>query len=188
MLADHLEAMLQEHIPYRLTAIDCLRWVCELLQSGQSPRCVELSFDSRPVIASDSFRIFTNPMLEMGAIYCRVLLEFLGVGLDDSGSSLRVVRRRKPDDVGIEHFGLPPLSLDAVADTELGATADVHRACVVTIHIAHKAVAHLTTGRQPDADLRRLHLCSRLVPRLVVKNLYGALNRPEPRYRLGRAG
>ncbi len=178
--------MLDDHIPYRLNEIDGLRWVCELLLAANlQPQVVEVTFDSKPVIRSPNYRFLTNPMLEMGAVYCRVLLEFLGIGL--THDRLASGRNRKTDDVGIEHFGLEQVALADLRRAPFGDGQQIEQACVTTIHIAHKAVAHLTTGRQPDSDLQRLYLSSKLVPWLVSKHLYDALGLPEPRYRIGGA-
>jgi len=156
--------------------------------TGINPRLVEVTFDSRPIIRTSTYRFLTNPMLEMGAIYCRVLLEFLGISLNKPQDHLANGRRRGVDDVGIEHFGLDRLGVCDVLGAPFGEADVIERACVTTIRIAHKAVAHLTAKREPNDDIRRLHLCSKLVPWLVCRHLYEALGMPHPDYQFGYVG
>ena len=177
---------LDVHIPYRLRAIDGLRWVCELLLADSQPGLVEVTFDSKLVIRSPSYRFLTNPMLEMGAVYCRVLLEFLGITLTKGKLASKSSVRQ--DDVGIDTFGLKQVTLAELRSAPFGDGDQIEQACVTTILIAHKAVAHLTIGHQPDSDLQRLHLSSRLVPWLVSRHLYVALGLPEPLYRVEGGG
>jgi hypothetical protein len=175
---------LEVHLPYRLQAVDGLRWVCELLLAGDYPTSVEVFFDGRKVITSSSFRFLTNPMLEVGVVFCRVLLEFLGVSLDRSKKHLKQRGSPQPDDVKMEDFGLLPITVEQVRQAPTGPPDQVEEACAYTIFTAHKAVAHLTPGPVPRSDVVKLHLCSLTVRWLVYEYVYKVLDLPEPRYRL----
>ncbi|MBC8492795.1 MAG: hypothetical protein H8D43_03335 [Chloroflexi bacterium] len=179
---------LEVHLPYRLQAVDGLRWVSELLLVGNYPASVEVFFDGRRVISSTSFRFLTNPMLEAGVIFCRVLLEFLGVSLDNTTKD-RLKQRTSGwrDAVKIEDFRLLPITVEQVRQAPTGSPDQVEEACAYTILTAHKAIAHLTPGPEPKSDVAKLHLCSLTVPWLVCEYVYRALELPEPRYKLGLA-
>jgi hypothetical protein len=178
------EEMLKEHIPYRLTSIDGLRFVCEiLLQHGDSAN-VRLYFDDRRVLATPSCRLLTNPVLEVGAIYCRVLLEFLGIGLERRTGRLKEKSRakRQDGDIWIEDFGLKRVSVAQVRSAGTGKPDEVEEACVDAILTAHRAVAHLTYGLPGRPELGRLRTGAYTVLRLVEEHLYRRLDLEIPHY------
>lgn len=175
-----LQTILNEHIPYRLEAIGAMQWACDLLISRHTPEKVQLHFDDQVVVKSGSFRFFTNPILEIGSVYSRVLLEFLGITASRSKNCLVEVDRRVAGDVGIENFpNLSRLSTANVLNAPFGQSEEIERACITTIAVANKAVAHLTKGGAAHsvADLR---LCSQVVPWLILKHVYEPLGAPRP--------
>ncbi|HEX9916586.1 MAG TPA: hypothetical protein VGB16_02515 [candidate division Zixibacteria bacterium] len=179
------QGWLDEHIPYRLQAIVSLRWVCELLVSENYPTSVKLYFDNQEVLSNNSFRFLTNPMLEIGTIYCRVLLEFLGLSLNKGNRQLIERSSSHSDDIRIEDFGLKPLTRKEVFKAPMGRPEEIEEACIYTISAANKAVVHLTRGFYDKTGIGRLHRCSFVVPWLICEYLYKPLNLPDPEYKLG---
>ena len=175
------EATLEDHIPYRLAHVDGMRWACELLLPGPDQRGrIELMYAGQKVLAGTP-RCITNPLVEVGAISCRVMLEFLGikVGKDE----LIEVSKRKSDDIAIEMFGVPRVRL-ADLDSYAGTERELVRlSCVTTIHIAHKVVAHFTSAPIERTGFEHLLRCGRTVVELIERDLYGALGREVPDYR-----
>ena len=53
-------------------------------------------------IMEGNLNAFTNPAIEAGLVHCRALLEFLG--LCNKNGTLCKIKKRRPSDVGIEHF------------------------------------------------------------------------------------
>ena len=175
-------AILDDHIPYRLTNIDGMRWACELLHPGPTKEQILLTFAGRKVV-SGTPRCITNPLIETGAISCRVMLEFLGIGLDRNGALVEVAVR-KPDDITIERFGVPRVvlaDLNAYAGSERDA---VHRACIATIHMANKAVAHFTIAPIDRLGFERLLLCGKTIVDLVEQHLYAKIEKEMPEFRI----
>jgi len=187
MVDNKLKEYLDIHIPYRLQAIDGLRWACKLIATSPHTESVELCFDGKKVATSSTFRFVTNPMVEVGSIYCRVLLEFLGVGLAAKKDRLKAKPDEyyKPDDITLQSFGLSRLGVDQIRKAPTATPDEIEKACVSTILTADKAIAHLTYGLDPPQNIPDLHICSLTVPWLICQYLYRALDLPEPRYKIG---
>jgi hypothetical protein len=90
---------------------------------------------------------FTNPAIEVGLVHCRALLEFLGL----TANSGRIVNinRRRPSDIGIEHFSNASGHLSMVSpDTALsrydGGNEDAETALLAVFQITNKGIAHVT--------------------------------------------
>lgn len=171
---------LKTHIPYRMTSVDGMRYVCGHLAAFGEGGPIQLHLPPAPTITSPTIRILSNPVIEVGAIYCRVLLEFLGLGLEDGQLAERTNRRG--DDVGIEDFDLPRVTLadlDAVASDH----SDIRAYCATTVYVAHKAIAHLTNAPVDLETIPHVHDCGLATLRLMERHLYEALGRPVPDYR-----
>ena len=177
--------VLEEHIPYRLTSIDGLRFACEILLKQAHPATVKLYLDDNCLLASTSYRFLTNALLEVGAIYCRVLLEFVGIGLEMRTKKLKGKSRaqRRKGDIWIEDFGLKKASVADVRSAGTGKPDEVEEACVEAILTAHRAVAHLTYGLPGRPELGRLRMGACTVLWLVEEYLYKRLDLEIPPYR-----
>ncbi|HUS59291.1 MAG TPA: hypothetical protein VM141_11625 [Planctomycetota bacterium] len=192
---------LDNHIPYRITAVDFMGHACDLVTSGRADRPAVVVIDGQKELEASKCRFLTNPVIETGAIFCRVLLEFLGVKL---GKDMQLVSRcsnkkngepnKKNDDVFIEDFRLNGCPLTRVSPETIlstrgfGSEEAIKRACITAIHVPNKAVAHLTSGLEERDTLEDLRLCSKLIPYLVAKHLYEALEYPVPPYGVKRIG
>jgi hypothetical protein len=175
------EALLKEHIPYRVKAIDGFLKINDLLSRGGGVPYVSIGFDHDEPIGHASAAFLRNPLLEMAAVYCRVLLEFMGLKM----------RRRKiyaversphdpHDDIWIEDMGLPELRPGDLGSTPYGTQQEVEKACVAAIEIAHKAIAHLTQGPQGKPDIAGLIVCCYVVLWLIGERVYKPNNMEPP--------
>jgi len=178
------EEFLTDHIPYRLRSVELLCVVCVARLSGASPQRVEILFDSIPFLTSNSIGLIANPFLEVGLMFGRVLLEFLGIKLDRQGQLVPRMRREATDVVIEDLDGLRAIPIDALDQVPLAQADAVRRSIVSLIATSHKGVAHLTFDATHRPTLQELHLASQVVPWLVCEHVYRRMNREVPRYQL----
>jgi len=177
------EEFLEIHIPYRLRAVELLRVVSEWRLAGVNPRRVDILFDGSPAL-SGSIGLIHNPFLEVGLMFGRVLLEFLGIKLSMKGQ-LVARQGRQDTDVVIEDIdGLQSISPEALKDVPLAPGDAVRRSIEMLIATSHKGVAHLTSDPAHSPTLQELHLGSQVVPWLVCEHVYKKKGRAIPNYRL----
>jgi len=124
---------------HRLQAVDAFNLVLRLKSTWDQPKPLEIFLEGKPIIQGNS-NAFFNPVLEVGVIHCRALLEFLGL-YEQNGTLGPNGKRRKPDDVGIENFDLAQLDPITYAAAE--------EALVAVFHTANKGVAHFTRSLEP---------------------------------------
>lgn len=173
--------LLQEHIPYRLMAIDGLCWACDMIMRSDSPIQIKMRDG---VIQSKTYRILTNPFFEIGCIFCRVMLEFLGITLSKERKKLmEKSKKSNATDIWIADFGIPTVKVADLCSSTLERPQFIEEACVETILVANKAIAHLTQGSFPPADPPRIKLGAKTVLSGVENHLYKKLSIEIPRYR-----
>jgi len=132
---------------------------------------------------------FTNPAIEAGLVHCRALLEFLGLTANKSGRIVNINRRR-PGDIGIEHFSnasghLSTVNPDTVLSRYDGSKEEAEKALLAVFQITNKGIAHVTEDIKDNPDHGKLiEIASRGVPSLVVSYLYTPLGLPAPDYKL----
>jgi hypothetical protein len=165
----------EEHIPYRIHFIEMGIFACLLIGSGQQAISGSLS------VAGWTFqhtgkRIFLNMAVESALMYCRVLLNFLGIY---KLQKRRVLESRAPQpnfrqsEVWIERFPNGRL----LSTTELCrlTAAAMHprtvRAHVIeTLHAASRGVAHLTIPKGRDIKSSKLRVQPLLTTCIVVRH------------------
>jgi len=141
------------------------------------------------LLADGNLSGFINPAIEAGLVHCRALLEFLGLTANKSGRIINKDRRR-PSDIGIEHFSnssgpLPKVSPDAAFGRYDGGREEAERALLAVFEITNKGIAHVTEDLADNPDHGRLiEIASRGVPSLVISHLYTPLELPAPDYKL----
>ncbi len=183
------EEYISKHIPYRMQAIDWLNCVVWYISKWQEAKPMVISIDGKEIIRGNHYAL-TNPSLEIGLIYCRVLLEFLGLRADKTKNRLENWSRKPPDTITIEDFKfegepLNKITREDVLSTYPGPLKDAEKALVTVIAHADKAVAHLTTGPSTDPEvLTRYEIASRGVPKIVCQFFYNRLKLPHPDYEI----
>lgn len=173
--------LLNEHIPYRLMAIDGLCWACDVIMYPDYPVQIKLRDG---VIQSETYRVLTNPFFEIGCIFCRVMLEFLGITLSkDRKKLMEKSRKSNTTDIWIEDFRIPAVKVADLCDSPLGRPQIIEEACVEAILVANKAIAHLTQAFSPPADPQHIKLGAETVLAGVENHLYKKLSLKIPKYR-----
>jgi hypothetical protein len=140
---DQKKAMLNEHIPYRLS----------LLRDGYRPPWLQPCQH-------------TNQAFEAGVVSGRILLSFLGVGCDRSGA-LKADQKHdakddKTDDVKAPNVGGQFVELGNLSQSDKDTLADFIRG-------AHKASAHFTIGSDHQLNLQTYAEAGTIIFRLIAE-------------------
>lgn len=178
------DEVLNQWIPYRLQAIETLQFAWEWLGESEKQRQVEVVVDGKLKFKGNVAAI-ANPMIEVGFIHARALLEFLGLAAKDGKL---VQARRRNDDIAVEQFSSPAIRLKMVTLSDVfsaypGPQEEAEQALVAIFEWTNKGLAHFTTG-----DLSRnyteqhLDIACRGIRALLHNHLYAKLGRdiPEP--------
>ena len=115
----------------------------------------------------------------MGLIHSRVLLEFLGLGVEQG--RLSKANKRK-DDINIESFGLAIVTSDQALSPCTEDKKKAEAAFVQTITAANKLIAHSTevvdlTNEEVDSYL----ICCNVIPVLFNQYFYKPLRIESPK-------
>jgi hypothetical protein len=141
------------------------------------------------LVRRPSFVALQNSLAEAGLIYCRKLLDFLGLKIDRNDGSLKPRSASYSDDtVGIEDLGLPRVDIAQLSGTPLGSGDAIRGACEHTLRSANKGVAHFTEDRRDRAKEEPVLLCGQAVAWLVAEHGYKPLDVSLPEYRVWTKG
>lgn len=180
---------LDRHVPYRMRSIAWFLHVLRGTRGWTEPKKMDVYIDGKLCITGNH-RGLTNPSIEVGIIYSRVLLEFVGLKANKKKDALVEVQRRLDDDIGIEDFSSATGPLKRVTIAEAlscypGPAKDAEASLVTIIAHADKAVAHMTEGPvQDDRTADLVELGGKGVLALVSRYLYRALGRNIPDYEI----
>jgi len=124
---------------------------------------------------------FTTPVIQMAILDCRRTLEFFGLTCDSKRHAIVPIDKRRKDDLGIEHFGLPWITEPQLIGASTVVTsapleqllADIH-------HWSNKRLAHFTL-MQPDITLDAIRDVSKAMIDAYLRLLFDALGRPRPK-------
>lgn len=179
--------VLHRLIPYRLNAVATLTLALRLRANWAEVPPMQMFVDGKLAVEGN-LSAFTNPAIEVGAIHCRALLEFLGLCRTKSGKLENVKGARKADDAGIEQFSnssgpLPLVTPSQACALYRGGAAEAESALLAVFQAASKGVAHLTVADHSSGEQSHLlEIASRGVPALVVSHLYTPLGLEPPHY------
>lgn len=185
--SDVRKRLLYEELPYRMQAVATLNLALRLRSKWTDAPPMTIHVDGKLVV-DGNLDAFANPVIEAGAIHCRALLEFLGLG--ERNGTLRNRRNRQPGDIGIEHFEnangpLAMLDPETALSRYDGGRDEAEQALLSIFHVANKGLAHITQDLTNHPDHGRwLEIVSRGVPSLVISYLYTPLGISAPKYRL----
>jgi hypothetical protein len=123
---------------------------------------------------------FATPVINMAVLDCRRSLEFFGLTCDHSTNHLTPIRGRRPDDLGIENFGLAlvtPAQFIGVASTVISVPLEP---ILIQVHNwSNKQLAHFTVS-QSTVTLQSIRNMSVAMIEAYMQLLFGALGRPRP--------
>jgi hypothetical protein len=179
------EEVVNKWIPYRLQAIESLQFAWDWINEPDSQRQVQVLVNGSIKIQGNVAGI-ANPMIEVGLIHARALLEFLG--LCASNGSLKQIQKRRPDDIGVEHFSTREYPLSMVSPVKAlsaypGQKSEAERALVAIFEWTNKGLAHLTTGMSDKYTDQHLDIACRGIPVLLHNHLYAKIGREIPKTR-----
>lgn len=176
------DEVLNQWIPYRLQAIQTLQLAWNLANECEQQRKVEVVVDGRVRLVGN-VALIANPMIEIGLVHARVLLEFLGLAAKN-GKLTKV--SRKPDDIAVENYTTRETPIAMVTREEAlraypGSQDEAEAALVAIFEWTNKGIAHLTTGALSGSYTHRhLDIACRGIPVLLHNNLYVKLGRKIP--------
>jgi len=142
---------------------------------------LQIFIDGKLVIDGKS-AAFINPVLESGIVHCRALLEFLGLSMSKDGLLVNSQVKRRPDDVGVEHYQNTsgPLSVVSPAAAVArwpGGRAEAEQALLSVFRIANKGLAHVTLSFSASPEeTRLLEIATHGIRALIVSYLYTPLS------------
>lgn len=132
---------------------------------------------------------YTQPVIAMGVLRCRYLLEFLGIKTSGAPPALKAIGKpRRDDDIGIEHFARRDGQLLArVTPDEAERTFPEHSgtgsAWATVIEIANQRLAHPTDDRKLSGTgmlYEELATAFATIPELLYVKFYDALGVDRP--------
>ena len=170
-------------LPWRLKALRIAHWALSFVDQYPEGGEYECKVKGELKLEGKSSAI-TAPPIEMGTIHSRVLLEFLGLGVN-SEKELSEKENRRGDDISIESFDLPRVTKELAlsrftVDRTENAEA-VEAAFVRTVTAANKIIAHSTTTLDygPEAVMYYA-MCCEAIPELFKRYFYEPLKLPFP--------
>lgn len=173
-----LDELLNKWIPYRLEAIETLCWAWSLSESMSSSR-IQVLVDGKCRLNGNVAAI-TNPMIEVGFIHARALLEFLGLTATREGK-LSVISERRPGDIAVENFStsnviLSKASPESVAAAYAGPREEAEESLVAIFQMSNRWLAHITDGvLSKEWNDMHVDIALRGVPMLIRNHLYAPL-------------
>lgn len=173
-----LDDILKRWIPYRLEAVETLRWAWALSEESNGAS-IEVHVDGHCRLHGNVGAI-ANPMIEAGFIHARALLEFLGLAVT-KGGALCVVTNRRPGDVAVENFSTPSVILHratpaSVAAAYPGPREEAEESLVVLFQTSNRWLAHVTDGAMSkEWTDHHIDVALRGIPVLVHNHLYAPL-------------
>jgi hypothetical protein len=178
------DEVLNQWIPYRLQAIETLQFAWVWIGESDQQRQVEVIVDGKLKFRGNVAAI-ANPMIEVGLIHARALLEFLGLAAKDG--KLTQARRRN-DDIAVEQFSVSGNLLSIVTPSDVfaaypGPKEEAEQAFAAIFELTNKGLAHLTTGDlSHNYTEQHLDIACRGIRALLHNHLYAKLgtNIPAP--------
>lgn len=166
------EQYLIGNIPYRLQSLRFCYIVCEMNSTPHPDYGDELAVGEF-IHFDGNNRLLINSIIESGLVYCRVLLEFLGIKRNRNTGKLCTANSKDSTDVCISDFGLPLVPVaEATSGFCYATSSEVNSALLQVIETANKTVAHLTSGPTEPGTFPSLQLACRIVIDLVIRHLY----------------
>jgi len=186
---DRLAAMQGLIIPHTLMTIRQAVQALELERRHSIMAFMSLVVDDADTPAPRTLLgAYTQPVIAMGVIRCRYLLEFLGIKTVGAPPALRAIDRRRNGDIGIEHFTLRDgQHLARVTPDEAAsvfrARVSTPRAWATTIEIANQRLAHPTDDYKllgSGSVNGQLETTFATIPELLFVKFYDALGVRRP--------
>jgi hypothetical protein len=172
-------------LDHRMQSVAMLNWALDLRSRWREAPPIAVYVDGKLQIEGN-LNAITNPMLDVGLVHCRALLEFLGL-CDRNGALAQIKDKdRHKTDVGVEHFRnsdgpLKKVEPEVALSRYEGDKSEAEKALLTILHVTNKGLAHNTMNLIEDPeDSRLIEIASRGVPSLMVSYFYTPLGLPKP--------
>jgi hypothetical protein len=179
------EQKIHRLLTHRMRSVDTLNWALDLRSNWLEAPSIAVYVEGALKIEGN-LNAITNPVLEVGLVHCRALLEFLGL-CDRKGTLSQIGdKERRKTDVGVEHFSnadgpLKKVEPDVALSWYEGERSEAEKALLTILHITNKGLAHNTMDLIDDPEGSKLiEIASRGVPALMVSYFYTPLGLPRP--------
>jgi hypothetical protein len=179
------EQKIHRLLAHRMQSVDTLNWALDLRSNWREAPSIAVYIDGALKIEGN-LNAITNPMLEVGLVHCRALLEFLGL-CDRKGTLSQIGdKERRKTDVGVENFSnaigpLKKVEPDVALSRYEEDKSEAEKALLSILHVTNKGLAHNTMDLIEDPEGNRLiEIASRGVPALMVSYFYTPLGLPRP--------
>jgi hypothetical protein len=123
---------------------------------------------------------FVNPVMTMAGIDCRRSLQFFGLTFSQKQQSF-VPAQRRPDDLGIEAFGLPLVTMEKLLKSTASVLNRPAEPVLVQVHLwTDKQLAHFTYV-EDIITTQAIRDASLIMIEAYMSLLFDALGRPRPK-------
>ncbi|MFZ6817316.1 hypothetical protein [Undibacterium sp. Ji22W] len=178
------DVLLERWIPYKLQAVETLQFAWEWINETNEVRDLHIIVNGQLKLRGNVATV-ANPMIEVGLIHARSLLEFLGLCVQNG--KLAQIKKRRPDDVAVEDFSTSQYPLTKVDPYTIlaaypGPTQEAEDALIAIFELANKGLAHIT--KENFSKLwtdQHLDIACRGIPVLLHNRLYAKLGRNIPK-------
>jgi len=172
-------------LAHRMQSVATLKWAFDLRSNWSDAPPISVYIDGKLRVTGNLDAI-TNPMLEVGLVHSRALLEFLGL-CDRNGTLAQIKdKERRKTDVGVEHFRnangpLKKVAPEVAIGKYEGDREEAEKALVTILHVTNKGLAHNTMGliETPEGP-GLIEIASRGVWSLMVSYFYTPLGLHPP--------
>jgi hypothetical protein len=124
------------------------------------------------------------PVIQMAILDCRKSLEFFGLTCDSTTHALKPIEKRRNDDLGIEHFGLPWVATAQFFGAAHSATSAPLEPLFADIHLwSNKQLPHFTL-LPVSISLGAIRDVSKAMIEAYGRLFFDALGRPRPNINL----
>lgn len=189
--AERLARMQGVIIPHSLKCIEQATEALELERRYGVFELATLTIDNAPEESWPRLFLsaYTQPVISVGVLRCRYLLEFLGIKTTGAPPVLKAIERRRNGDIGIEHFTSESgARLSRVTPAEAAsvfrARVSTPRAWATVIEVANQRLAHPTDDFKLSGTgsvNTQLGTTFATIPKLLFVKFYDALGVNRPR-------
>ncbi len=124
---------------------------------------------------------FTTPVIQMAILDCRKTLEFFGLTCESKSHAIVPLDKRRKDDLGIEHFGLPwATKTQLIGQSSAMIPVPLEMQLAKVHHWSNKQLAHFTLS-DPKIKLDAIRDVCKAMIDAYQRLLFDALGRPRPR-------
>lgn len=132
------------------------------------------------MITGQNCGFFITPVIQMAILDIRKSLEFFGLILDSETHSIEPIKKRRKDDVGIEHFGLPRATVNQlIGNSKIECSIPLEKMLADINRWGNKRLAHFTLS-QPEIKLDVIRDASKIMIDVYFRLVFDATGRPRP--------